>query len=162
MPKRTLILGLGNPILGDDGIGWRVVEMVQPFLTDAALEADCLAVGGLSLMERLTGYDRAVLVDAIKTGKQPAGSVSVFTLSDLPDLQAGHLSSAHDTSLQKALQVGRLSGAHLPEEIFIVTVEVRQVCDFSEQLSPELQTALPLAVRQVMEILRQGVDFPNS
>ncbi|MBI4770166.1 MAG: hypothetical protein HY784_07090, partial [Chloroflexi bacterium] len=73
----TLILGLGNPILGDDGLGWRVAEEVRRRLQAAdggsarqsairnpksEIEVDAFALGGLSLMERLVGYDRAILV----------------------------------------------------------------------------------------------------
>ncbi len=71
------------------------------------IEVDCASLGGLSLMERLTGSERVILVDSIFTGKKPVGTVSQFTLSDLPDLSAGHSASAHDTSLRNALNVGR-------------------------------------------------------
>lgn len=152
--KRTLVLGLGNPILGDDGVGWRVVETVRPRLQDNTIEVDCLAVGGLSLMERLIGYDRVILVDAMNTGSQPVGSVRVFSLSELPHPQAGHTSSAHDTSLQKALEVAQELGERLPDEIYVVAIEARQLHTFSEELSPEVQAALPIAARRVMELCR--------
>ncbi len=91
-PSSVLVLGLGNPILGDDGVGWRVVEAAQEAwqrrtdeeqLSDgkstfvvrpssivyglsSAIEFDFVALGGLALMERLIGYDRVILVDAIQ------------------------------------------------------------------------------------------------
>ena len=53
---KTLMIGLGNPILGDDGVGWRVAEEVtRKTNRPADIEVDCVALGGLSLMERLTG-----------------------------------------------------------------------------------------------------------
>ena len=108
---KTLIIGLGNPILGDDGVGWVVAEKVQAELINPqsaienpqSVEVDCASLGGLSLMERLTGSERVILVDAIFTGKQPVGTVSRFLLDELPDLSAGHSASAHDTSLRNAL-----------------------------------------------------------
>ncbi len=153
---KTLVIGLGNPILGDDGVGWRVVEEVARRTAGRPeVETDCVALGGLSLMERLTGYERVILVDAIHTGQKPAGTVSRFLLSDLPDLTAGHSASAHDTSLRNALNVGRSMGIPLPEDsqIHVIAVEVQNVYDFSEKLSPPVEAAVSVAVESVLQLL---------
>lgn len=154
---KTIIVGLGNPLLGDDGVGWRVAEQVRDQLaeltTSAPVEVECLSLGGLSLMEHLVGYERAILIDAITTAENPLGSVACFPLEDLPNRAAGHLSSAHDTTLQTALRVGRSMGAQLPEQIIIVAVESQNVYDFSEQLSPPVAEAVPLAVQAVLRQL---------
>jgi hydrogenase maturation protease len=160
---KTLIIGLGNPILGDDGVGWVVAEQVRLVLSDhhsktldpQSVEVDCVSLGGLSLMERLTGSERVVLVDAIFTGTKPVGTVSQFTLKDLPDLTAGHSASAHDTSLRNALNVGRGMDILLPEDenVIIVAIEAENVYDFSQELSPAVAAAVPLAVQAVLDIL---------
>lgn len=153
---RTVIVGLGNPLLGDDGIGWRVAEQVQRLLPDSgsSVEVDCLAVGGLRLMERLAGYDRAILIDAITTGQQPAGAVSCFPLENLPDLMADHLSSAHDTSLPTALKLGRLMGVGLPHMVTVVGVEAQCLLDFTEDLTPCVAAAVPRAAQLVIDLLK--------
>ena len=156
---RTLIVGLGNPILGDDGVGWRIVERLNAELSDPAfktpgVDMECLAVGGLSLMEHLIGYDRVILVDALNTGQNPQGSVFTFPLEDLPNRAIGHLSSAHDTTIQNAIQVGRSMGAHLPQEITIVAVEAVNVYEFSEELTPPVAAAVDVAVQKVLELLQ--------
>lgn len=153
---KTLIIGLGNPILGDDGVGWRVVEEVAKAAAGRPeVETDCVALGGLSLMERLTGYRRVILVDAIYTGGEPVGTVRRFTLADLPDLTAGHTASAHDTSLHNAMNVGRSMGVLLPEddEVHIVAIEAENVYDFSERLTPAVEAAIPAAVKVVLDLL---------
>jgi hydrogenase maturation protease len=150
--SKTIIIGLGNPLLGDDSVGWRVAEQVRKL---CAVEVDCLSVGGLSLMERLVGYDRAILIDAITTGKQPTGSVSLYKLEELPDLSAGHTGSAHDTSLQNALKLGQLMGVQLPTEVVVVGIEAQSVYEFSEVLSPPVAAAIPQAVQMVMELLKE-------
>lgn len=148
---KTIVIGLGNPILGDDGVGWEVAGKVGQKL--AGVEVDCLAVGGISLMERLVGYDRAVLVDSIHSGQNPEGSVSSFPLEEMTDVAAGHLTSAHDTSLKTALQVGRLLGAHLPDEITVIAIETQEVYNISEALSPRISAAVPQAVQKISELL---------
>jgi hydrogenase maturation protease len=153
---KILIIGLGNPILGDDGIGWRVAEEVAKSTADRPeVEVDCYALGGLSLMERLTGCERAILIDSIFTGTKPVGTVSRFLLSELPDVVAGHTTAAHDTSLRNALNVGRSMQIPLPrdEDVSIIAIEAENVYDFSETLSPPVEAAVPLAVRAVLELL---------
>ena len=154
--KRTLVIGLGNPILGDDGVGWRIAEEVKMRTRkNPSVETDCLSLGGLSLMERLTGHTRVILIDAIFTGSKPIGSVTSLPLSGLPDLTAGHTASAHDTSLRTALNVGRSMGIPLPEDqdVTVVAVEARSVYEFSEKLTPEVAEAVPKAVEAVMALL---------
>lgn len=154
----TLVLGLGNPILGDDGVGWRVVEEVARLTGGQAgsVELDYVAQGGLSLMERMIGYRRVILVDAILTGRAPLGTVHRFPLEALPPDVCTHSGSTHDTSLQNALRVGRAMGAQLPDTILIVGVEARSVFDFSEELSPEIAAAVPHAVRYVIQSLQEA------
>jgi hydrogenase maturation protease len=161
----TLVVGLGNPILGDDGLGWRVAEEVSRQMSSErsqdgssergtpGVDIDCLSLGGLSLMEHLAGYEKVIIIDAIHSGQYPHGSVHVFRLDELPNLMEGHTSSAHDTSLQTAIEVGRLMGVEMPEEITVVAVESPNVYDFSEELSPAASAALPQAVNAVFELL---------
>jgi len=147
---KTLILGLGNPLLGDDGVGWRVAEAVRPQVTNPEVEVDCLAGGGLSLMERLIGYDRAILVDAMTTGRAPQGTVSCFDLEQLPDPTASHLTSVHETSLKTALRLGASLELALPQKVLVVAIESQQVYDFSEELSPPVMAAVPKAVQCIV------------
>lgn len=152
---KTLVLGLGNPILRDDGVGWRVVDAARREIVDERVEFDCVALGGLALMERLIGYDRAVLVDAIQTERGAAGTVYALTLDDLPTL---HADAVHDASLKEALELGRRLGARLPAGIAIVAVEAGDVFDFGEQLSPAVEAAVPEAVECVLSAIRLGVS----
>jgi hydrogenase maturation protease len=159
---KTLVIGLGNPILGDDGVGWVVAEQVQkeldrrPSSTDGRdVEVDFISLGGLSLMERLTDSDRVILIDSIFTGKKPDGTVRQFTLEALPDLSGGHSASAHDTSLKNALNVGRSMNIRLPvdQNVIIVAIEAKSVYDFSQELSPAVAQAVPQAVQLVLNLL---------
>lgn len=167
---KTLIVGLGNPLLGDDGVGWKIAEQVEyalPSLGAVAgpIEVDYLAVGGLDLMERLIGYDRVILIDAIVTGNHPRGTVFFFQLGDMPNRAEGHLSNAHDTTLQNAIEVGISMGAKLPEKVLIIAVESEYVYEFSEQLTPATAQAVPLAVRAILALLEDAssslVDLPG-
>ncbi|HEY5730450.1 MAG TPA: hydrogenase maturation protease [Anaerolineales bacterium] len=152
---KTLIVGLGNPILGDDGVGWKVAEEVCKHLPEALrVDVECLSLGGISLMEHLIGYDRAILVDAFEMDA-PAGSISVLKLSQLPNYSAFHITSAHDTSLQKAMDLGREMGAHLPDDVMIVGIATEHIHDFTEDLSPPVARVVPCVVKIVLDLLRE-------
>jgi hydrogenase maturation protease len=165
-PMKTIVIGLGNPILGDDGVGWKVMKQLTPHFSRIMphIEADCLSLGGLSLMERLIGYERTILIDAIQTGQHPVGTVTRYRLEELPDHTAGHLGSAHDMSLQTALKLGHSIGARLPDEVKVVGIEAERVYDFSEELTPPVAAAVPKAVQLVLELLQrqeeQSHDLP--
>jgi hydrogenase maturation protease len=104
-------------------------------------------------MEHLVGYDQAIIIDALMTGKAP-GAVSVYDLNELPNLSELHISSPHDTSLQTALDLGRKMGAHLPEKVTVVGVDVVNLHDFSEELTPEVGASVPEAACRVLELLQ--------
>ena len=154
---KTIVIGLGNPILSDDGVGWRVIEHLQSKIENrkSEIEFDCASLGGLSLMERMIDYDRAILVDSMETGRTPVGSVSVFALEELPNPSLGHSASAHDASLLTALETGRRMGLALPREVQVVAVEAAQVYEFSEELSPAVASAVPIAAQAVLEIVAE-------
>jgi hydrogenase maturation protease len=170
--KRTLVIGLGNPILGDDGVGWKAAEEVRRKLPltpgalaspqgEGGIEVDCLSLGGLSLMERLLGYERAIIIDSMDTGLGPVGSVRTFPLASLPDPAAGHSSSAHDTSLITALQTAESLGAEIPKQVDVVAIEAQNVYEFCEELSPPVAAAVPEAVQAVFDLL-QGAKHDLS
>jgi hydrogenase maturation protease len=155
-PTSVLVLGLGNPILGDDGVGWKVAMEVAAQISASTQLADVefASVGGLGLMERMLGYDQVILIDSIDTGSSPEGAVYVFKLEDLPNPSLGHTASAHDSSLVTALQAARQLNADVPGRVDIVAVETHPSLDFSEELSPAIAAAVPSATRKVLELLK--------
>ena len=162
---KTIVVGLGNPILGDDGVGWKVAEALRQHLFSAVsrpeqvkrreadyIDVEFLSLGGISLMEHLIGYGGAILIDAV-TSNQETGSVIVSKLSELPDYSTLHTTSVHDTSLQNALRLGKEMGASLPEEVIVVGITTNHVYDFSEELTPSVAAAIPKAMNIVIDLL---------
>lgn len=149
---KTLILGLGNPLVTDDSVGLRVAADLKVRLAgrpDVDVEEDYW--GGLRLMERLVGYDRAIVVDAIQTGAPP-GTIHRLTPEAVPTQRSA---SAHDVNLPTALEFGRRAGVALPENqnILLVGVEVEDILNFGETCTPAVHEAIPAAVEAVLEAL---------
>ena len=146
---KTIILGIGNPILSDDGVGNRVAHALEgrPVGPEATVAETNAA--GLNLLDLLVGYDRAIIVDAIQTrGGQP-GQVYRLSLDDLPSTL--HTASIHDTNLPTALELGRRLGMAVPREVVIFAIEVADVTTFSEQCTPEVEQSIPKVVDMVIE-----------
>jgi hydrogenase maturation protease len=164
MMKEWLIIGLGNPILGDDGVGWKVADELMHWCAtsdnsyQSLVEIETAALGGLSLMERMAGYQGVILIDALETGRHPPGTVRVFPLNELENPSHGHSASTHDTTLMTALETGRSMGIPLPREILVVAIEAIILYDFSESLTEAVAAAVPLATREVKEILARVFD----
>lgn len=152
---KTLVLGLGNPILTDDGVGILVVRAVASRVpSDWDVAFDEASVGGLRLLDLIEGYDRLVLVDAIQTRADPPGTVHRLDIGDLkPSLHSG---SSHDLSLSGVLDMGRRLGLNLPsdENISIVAIEVDDVLTISEACTPAVTRAIPDAMRSILAELR--------
>lgn len=160
---KILVVGLGNPILCDDGVGWLVAEKVRqalremnghgpPMLVSVDVVEAC--VGGLTLAEMLIGYDRAVIVDAIITGRAEPGTVHHLRIGDLPGTL--NMASAHDTNLMTALQALRRYQAAVPgdDQIEVVGIEVQDVWTFSETCTPAVLSGLDAATTLVLDLIR--------
>ena len=151
---KTLVIGLGNPILTDDGVGIYAARMVKRALPPhAPVDVVELAVGGLGLMEAMVGYERVLLIDAVWAPGGEPGRVVEFDAGDLPGTM--NTASAHDVDLPTALAVGRRLGADLPADdaIQIVAVQAQDVLTFGDRPTPAVAAALPGLVGRVLSLL---------
>jgi hydrogenase maturation protease len=149
---KTLVLGLGNPLVTDDSVGLRVVERLKPLLADRTdVEVSEDHWGGLRLMERMIGFDAAIVIDAIQTGAPP-GTIHLLAPDDISTQRSA---SAHDVNLSTALEFGRRAGAHLPknDRIRLVGIEAQDILTFGEQCTPAVRAAVPQAVEAVLSAL---------
>jgi hydrogenase maturation protease len=145
----TLVLCLGNDILRDDGVGWAVATALEPVVSDGVVVKRS-ALSGFYLLDELTGWDSAVIVDAVQTGLHPPGTVLSFPFEAL-GTEAGP--SPHAVGLPTVVRLGRQSGVPLPAWIHIVAVEVDDVESFVEGLTPAVEAAVPEAVDVVRSVL---------
>jgi len=154
----TLVVGLGNALLSDDGAGLRVLDLLRHRI---GLDANADQIGqlvlqydvhgGLRLMERLVGFQCAIVVDAICTGA-PAGTLFELAPTDVP---TAHSASAHDATLATALAFGRTAGAVLPEDsaIRLIAIEAADIRTFCEHCTPAVQACIPRAVDLTLQRL---------
>jgi hydrogenase maturation protease len=135
---RTVVLGLGNDYAGDDAVGVLAARALQGQLAGAADVAET-AASGLALLEDLAGYDRAIVIDAILTGRYPPGSIIELSLTELGPVAAPSLHQAGMPEL--AAFAGRL-GLKFPSQLKVLAVEVASPPVFGAPLSEAVSTAI--------------------
>lgn len=148
---KTLVLGLGNPILTDDSVGFRVIQELRARFSRPSLTLMESSASGLTLLDLIAGYDKVIFVDAIQTEGGQAGTIYRLGTEDLGDTR--HLASSHGIDLVTVLELGKRLEIALPQEIIIFAIEVADVNTFSEGCTPEVEKAIPLAVGMVAEEL---------
>ena len=158
---KTLLMGMGNPILTDDAVGVRLARDIGGKLAGTpglSIMEEC-SVGGLNIIEVVEGYDRLIILDSIRTTGGNPGDWHRFTSKALRDTM--NLNNIHDVNFATALELGRRMGMKLPseEDIHIFAVEVLDLITFSEAMSPPLENAFPefseAILREIEGILKE-------
>jgi hydrogenase maturation protease len=148
---KTLVLGLGNSILSDDGVGIRVAQEVGKQLNDPQVTIAETSEAGLRLLDSIVGYDKVIIVDAVQTEKGQVGQIYRMEPQDFSF--AKHLTSPHQINLATALELGKMLNLAMPQKITIFAVEAKDITTFSEKCTPEVEQAIPEVVKVVLEEL---------
>ncbi len=145
---KTLILGIGNTILSDDGVGCRVAQQLEKKLKGRpGITVKETSLSGLSLLDEVAGYERLIVIDAIQTqGGKPG---TIYKLSP-DDFKKGRMAIIHDLGLLSTLELGLRLEMEMPGEVVIFAIEAKDMVTFSEKLSLEVEEAIPKVVRMVM------------
>lgn len=143
---RAVVLGIGNPVLRDDSVG---LVVARHFV--GQVDTEILTTTGFDVLGKLLGYDRAVIVDGIRTGRQPG---SILEL-DPGDIAGGaDFTGTHNLGLGATLDLGyRLFGNEMPAQIRIVAVEVEDTTTFGTGCTASVAAAVPEAVERVRRYL---------
>jgi hydrogenase maturation protease len=162
---KTLLLGMGNPILSDDAIGVRLAaDFKAAFAPRPGLDIveEC-SVGGLNLLDLFRGYRQAIVLDSLQTSPSAPGAWHRFTATALRDTV--HLSNLHDANFATALELGRRLGLALPDDknIHILAVEIQDNRTFSDRMTPALERAYPRVRSAILkELLTLLLGFETA
>jgi hydrogenase maturation protease len=150
----VLILGLGNPLVGDDGIGTRVIQELRALqLPDEVALAEG-GTAGMGLVALMEGYRRVYIVDAVDM-HQPAGHVACFALHEARFNTAVAPVLPHQLGLEHAIAVAEALGM-APEEVVVIGIQPAQLI-MGSGLSQEVEAAIPDVIRSLKQEL-EGTD----
>jgi hydrogenase maturation protease len=156
-PTRIVVIGVGNLLLKDEGVGIHALKALQEIdlppdieLIDGGTSPDLIAYTGAG--------DKMIIIDAAKAGGQP-GSIYLFKEEDLA-AGKGTLTSAHEMGVVENLKLMTLTG-NKPREMVIIGIEPQDI-DWGTELSPELQAKLPEIIRIVLREIGPDLKLPEA
>jgi len=148
--KKILVLGVGNILLGDDGVGVHVVERMRHMALPQDTE---LLDGGMATSELLSymkGRQKVIIIDAIQSSSPP-GTIFRIPYQDMKKEQH-QICALHQIGVIEMLQILESMG-NMPD-ILIFGIVPKNDTEFSQQLSSEIEEKLTEIIEQVLEELR--------
>jgi len=150
---KTLVLGIGNPLLGDDGVGFHIAQELARQIKDENIDVEDTSVDGLNLLELIIGYDRVIIIDAIMTKGGKVGEIYKLRPENLANT-VHFITSPHNANLAIAIEIGRkILAEEMPEEIVVFAVGIKQVPKFTEEMTEKVRAAIPKAVNLILQEL---------
>ena len=155
---KTLVLGLGNELYGDDAAGIHVIRRLKKDFEEGKIDArlfkdveleEC-SLSGLALLEVIVGYDTLVLIDTIKKPLPVTGTIHLMEGKDLRHIPGP---SPHYVSIPQAIEIGEKLELQVPSRIKIIAVEAKNIYNLGEELTEEMTKAIPAIVEQVKKVL---------
>ena len=142
----TMVLGVGNSILTDDAVGFRVAHLLKeakPELTEMET-----AEAGLTLLELIDGYERVIIIDSVKTGRNKPGTLYPLTLDQI-DPSWGFCST-HGIDIKMAVKLGNELDYKLPTKLSIYGIEVADNRNFGEKCTKAVEKSIPQIVQEII------------
>jgi len=149
---KVLVLGVGNPILSDDGVGIHVARELRKRKLPGIIVEE-LAASGLELLDVVRGYDKVIIIDAIQTTEGRPGELHILEERDFE--KAVHGSSPHGINIATALALGRkLVPKEMPKEVVFFAIEAEDLVNVTEKLTPKVAKALPKILQEIEKELK--------
>jgi hydrogenase maturation protease len=153
---------LGNELISDDAVGILIARRLKSELNGVA---DVIESGlsGLALLDLLLGYDQAIIVDSISTGKDPPGTIIELEPDDLGHVMAP---SPHYTGLPEIISIARELGLEFPSRIRIIAIEGKDLETIGGAMSSQIILSIEEVVKRIKELIQtwnlETPEFHNN
>jgi hydrogenase maturation protease len=154
--NKILILGMGNDILTDDGVGIKITKVLEKKFPFPNIIYDTLSLGGLEIIEYIKNFKVVIIIDAIKTLNGIPGTVYQFVPEDFKETT--HLSNVHDISFLTSLKLAKQLDIPIPEKVHVIAIEIVEDMVFSNDFTPQVQARYPEILEEVSEIVKELVE----
>lgn len=153
MDNKCVVVGIGNPYLQDDRAGVVIVEMLEK--EGLPCRTEVVYTVGFEVMDKIRGFERAIIVDACMLGNEP-GSILEVTVDDI--FSTHTLVNSHAITLGTTLKTGLMCfPEEMPSDIRIILVEVKEIKGFTQQISPEVEAAVVTVVDRIRSLVASMV-----
>ena len=160
---RTVVLGLGNPVVSDDRVGLAVAQALRRLLEDSpignvqVLESER---GGFELIDLLGGFSRAVIIDCLTLPDPAPGRVRRLSLSHVAG--SARLINIHEISIAEAFELAARLGKQMPERVEIFGVEGGNTTTISEEMTSPVAAAVEPRAREIHAMLASNAEAPRT
>jgi len=162
---KILVLGMGNDIYGDDGVGLHAVRLLKDEWADEAMPGESSSsvefvecvLSGAALLDVIHGYDALVVIDTIMKAEPVTGRIRILDAADIRDLPGP---SPHYVSVPQVLAIGRELGLKIPKTVRIIAVEAKDLFRLGEGLSEDMCTRLPDILKAAKDVLHVWLHSP--
>jgi len=148
---RTLILGMGNPILSDDGVGLFIARQLEGKIP--GVDVITTAMAGLNILDLVIGYDKIFVIDAVLTDGRSFGNLKKLTENE----GSLHLFSSHGLNFPELLRLGRELGYKMPDVVAIYGIDIGNEIAFGEALTPELRRKMTSVVDEILQDIKSSL-----
>ena len=136
---REIILGLGNPLLGDDSVGLRVARQLSTILKSPDLTIEEVSSSGLDILNLIADFEIATIIDAVQTSAGSAGTIYSFGIDEVIP---SPITNAHQLDFISAIRLGKKLGLKMPNTIRVYAVEASDINEVRDKCSPMVDSAI--------------------
>ena len=147
---KTLVLGLGNELYGDDGIGIHIIQKLEADPEFKSADLHACGLTGLSILDVIIGYDHLIIIDTIKKNDPAPGKIHVMDESKIRHIPGP---SPHYVSIPQTIEIGKKIGLKVPKKIKVIAVEANNLFYLGEGLSSEMKACIPAIQQKVKSLL---------
>jgi hydrogenase maturation protease len=152
--NKIIILGLGNEYISDDGIGIHAIREFKKHIFSDNYTIEELSVGGIELLDYLSGYEKAIIVDAFCTGSNQSGTI--YRYKQTTDEEVMKVRSSHQIDLPQIIGLAKVLGIAIPNEIIVYGVEAKDITTFNCNCTQEVESAIPRLVNLIHSELKEN------
>jgi hydrogenase maturation protease len=148
---KIIVLGLGNPLFGDDGVGCRVAQALSNTIDQPDISVQEFGGAGLDILDLVVDYDKAIIIDAIHTDSGVTGTIYRFGIDQIsPSTAVG----PHQMNFIEALRLGSQTGLHIPKDISVYAIEAGVTDRVMSECSPAVTAAIPICIDRIIKELK--------
>lgn len=143
---------MGNPYRCDDMIGIKIAEIMKKKITDRNVEVDYGSIDGLAMLDEITGFDKVILIDSIKTDKGTPGDIYKIKID--PTDAKPSLVASHGIDFISALRIGLQFGYKMPEQMYVYAIEIKDNTTFTEECTDIVMASIPEVIQRITEEIK--------
>ena len=153
--KSFLVIGIGNSLLSDDGVGLHVIERAKKSLNnlDSFVDFKQNCTAGLDILYDIEGYNKVLLIDCMKTGRYKPGTFITLQMDNLEHFRQNVTTDSHALNLLTTIDAGKMCGYKMPRNIIILAIEGADITTFSENLTKDVEKCVDSIIQQIKHII---------